>query len=214
MSLGIPHSKVVHVPYQVDTQFWRPMDLPGDVVSAVGNEMRDYPTLLAAARSLPYQFRLVVGGTGSRNSSGQAPALTALDRAGPLPSNVSAGPLPYLELRELYARSRTVVVPLVESDTNHGLTVILEAMAMGKPVICSRVRGHVDIIRDGETGILVPPGDPAALAAAIRMLWEDPEEARRMGRRARAYVENHHSFESFCNRVSEVVAEVVAKRQR
>lgn len=203
--LGIPAEAVVHVPYQVDTRFWRPLSRSADVVSAVGNEMRDYPTLLSAARMLPYQFRLVVGG------SGRIPAVTAISRWGHLPPNVTAGPMGFLELREVYAHSHAVVVPLLESDTNHGLTVILEAMAMGKPVICSRVRGHIDIIRDGETGILVPPGDPVALADAIRWLYERPEEASRIGARARQYVEQEHSFEAFCNRVREVVDEVVAK---
>jgi glycosyltransferase involved in cell wall biosynthesis len=101
------------------------------------------------------------------------------------------------ELRDLYARSRFVVVPLLPSDTDNGVTVILEAMAMGKPVICSRTRGQVDVIREGVTGLYVPIGDAAALRAAILALWNDPLRARQMGRDARAYVEQHHTLEKF-----------------
>ncbi len=101
------------------------------------------------------------------------------------------------ELRNLYARSRFVVVPLLPSDTDNGVTVILEAMAMGKPVICSRTRGQVDVIQEGVTGLYVPIGDAAALRAAILSLWNEPVRARQMGRNARALVEKHHTLEKF-----------------
>jgi glycosyltransferase involved in cell wall biosynthesis len=101
------------------------------------------------------------------------------------------------ELRDLYARSRFVVVPLQPSDTDNGVTVILEAMAMGKPVICSRTRGQVDVIQEGVTGIYVPVGDAGALRKAILTLWNEPLRAQEMGRNARAYVERYHTLEKF-----------------
>jgi len=60
--------------------------------------------------------------------------------------------------------------------------IYLEAMARGKPVIACRVGGVPEVVVDGETGILVPPGDPAALAAAILRLLRDPEQRERLGR--------------------------------
>ena len=101
------------------------------------------------------------------------------------------------ELRKLYARSRFVVVPLLPSDTDNGVTVILEAMAMGKPVICSRTRGQVDVIQEGVTGLYVPVGDADALRSAILSLWNEPSRAQQMGRNARAYVEKNHTLEKF-----------------
>ena len=68
---------------------------------------------------------------------------------------------------------------------------------MGKPVICSRTRGQVDVIQEGVTGIYVPVGDAPAMRAAILALWNDPQRAREMGIRARAYVEKYHSLERF-----------------
>jgi glycosyltransferase involved in cell wall biosynthesis len=75
--------------------------------------------------------------------------------------------------------------------------VILEAMAMGKPVICTRTRGQVDVIQEGVTGLYVPIGDAAALRAAILSLWNEPLRARQMGLDARKFVEKYHTMEKF-----------------
>ncbi|MBU0652909.1 MAG: glycosyltransferase family 4 protein, partial [Proteobacteria bacterium] len=65
---------------------------------------------------------------------------------------------------------------------NEGMgKVLVEAMAMGKPIIASSIGGIPDIVRSGENGILVPVGDTAAWAEAIARLCRDPEERRRMG---------------------------------
>ncbi len=101
------------------------------------------------------------------------------------------------ELRDLYARSRFVVVPLLPSESDNGVTVIFEAMAMGKPVICTQTHGQVDVIQHGVTGVHVPAGDPAALREAMLWLWNEPQIAHAMGARARAYVEQHHTLEQF-----------------
>ncbi len=69
--------------------------------------------------------------------------------------------------------------------------VLLEAAAAGKPVVSTRTTGVVDVVQDGTTGILVPPGDPRALAHATATVVQDPELARRMGSCARALVEQH-----------------------
>ena len=85
------------------------------------------------------------------------------------------------------------------------MTVILEAMAMGKPVICSRTRGQVDVIEDGVTGIYVPVGDAEALRSAMLALWNDPQRARAMGQRAREYVLAHHTLDMFAENVRTAV---------
>lgn len=68
---------------------------------------------------------------------------------------------------------------------------------MGKPVICSRTRGQVDVIQEGVTGLYVPVGDATALRRAILSLWSDPARAREMGRNARAWIEKYHTLERF-----------------
>jgi glycosyltransferase involved in cell wall biosynthesis len=81
------------------------------------------------------------------------------------------------------------------------VTAILEAMAMGKAVICSRTRGQSDVVVDGETGLYVPPGDAATLRAAIQRLIASPEEAARMGRAGRRRVEELMSLERYAERI-------------
>jgi glycosyltransferase involved in cell wall biosynthesis len=66
--------------------------------------------------------------------------------------------------------------------------VLLEAMARGRPVVATPVGGTPELVTDGETGLLVPPRDPEALAAALRRVLDDPELARRLGEAARARV--------------------------
>lgn len=204
--LGIPAAKITLMPYLVDQRFWRPLPIASDQFAAVGNEMRDYDTLLAALQGLALPCEIIA----SRwTLSPQAQVMVDEQR---LPAGVSLHTASYTELRDVYARARFVVVPLKPSDTNHGLTVILEAMAMGKPVICSRVRGHTDIIQDGVTGVFVEQGDAEALRAAIERLWNDPQQAARMGAAARRYIEERHCLEDFVAHVKDAVEQTVAQR--
>jgi glycosyltransferase involved in cell wall biosynthesis len=195
--LGIPPEKIYLIKHFVDELFWSPRARAIDTICSVGAEMRDYPTLLEALRGT--ELRCHVAADHVRvDRMGFARRIGA-DRFGRLAGgNVTIGRKPASELRELYARSRFVVVPLQASDTDNGITVILEAMAMGKPVICSRTNGQVDVIEEGVTGLFVPVGDPTALRAAMLELWNDPARADAMGRAGRAYVERHHTLEKFC----------------
>jgi len=66
--------------------------------------------------------------------------------------------------------------------------VLVEAAAWGKPIVATAVDGVTEILEDGKTGLLVPPGDPTALADAVSRLLRDKEEARRLGETARTLV--------------------------
>jgi glycosyltransferase involved in cell wall biosynthesis len=197
--IGFPSERVYLVRHFVDELFYSPRAAEEDTICGVGTEMRDYPTLVEAIRGtglrchiatdhvrIPHRFRLV------RDRRVSVNAFSV-----PADARVTIGRKTLPELRDLYARSRFVVVPLVPSDSDNGVKAILEAMAMGKPVICSRTRGQVDVIQDGVTGLFVPVGDPAALRAAMLSLWNDPKRAHAMGVRARAFVEQHHTLERF-----------------
>ena len=75
---------------------------------------------------------------------------------------------PYDRYLELLHGCDFVVVPLSDLTRSRGQVVILEAMAIGKPVIATETIGTVDYVESGENGLLVPPGDAEALAAAMR----------------------------------------------
>ena len=78
---------------------------------------------------------------------------------------------------------------------------VLEAMAMAKPVVATAVDGSVELVREGETGLLVPPGDVAALAAAIVDLARDARRRQAMGARAREIAQQEHGIETMIERV-------------
>jgi glycosyltransferase involved in cell wall biosynthesis len=82
--------------------------------------------------------------------------------------------------------------------------VVLEAMAHAKPVIATPVGGTPEVVVDGETGVLVPPRDPAALAVAIRTLIDDPERASRLGRAGHERAAREFSETAMTTRVLEV----------
>lgn len=86
------------------------------------------------------------------------------------------------------------VVPVPSIHEGFGL-VALEAALAARPVVASRVEGIPEVVVDGETGVLVPPGDPDALARAIGELLEDPARARALGLRARAEAAERFSVE-------------------
>jgi glycosyltransferase involved in cell wall biosynthesis len=97
------------------------------------------------------------------------------------------GVLPQSEMPATYAAADLIACPSVWPEPFPG--VVVEAMAARRPVVGSRVGGIPEQVRDGETGLLVPPGDPAALAAAIVACAENDERRRAYGRHGRAQVE-------------------------
>jgi len=105
-----------------------------------------------------------------------------------LPPNAACvGELRGADLAAFYRGARFLVVPS-EWDEPYGL-VAGEAQLHGRPVIATRVGGLQELVSEGETGLLVGPGDPAALAAAIKTLWSDPERCRRLGATGRSRID-------------------------
>lgn len=78
---------------------------------------------------------------------------------------------------------------------------VLQAMAMEKPVVTSPVGSLTEVVADGRNGRLIPPGDSAALAAAILSILHDPEGARRMGQAGRRLVLERYSLSTMIDRV-------------
>ena len=84
-----------------------------------------------------------------------------------------------------------VVVPSI----SEGLGIaVLEAMAMGKPIVATSVGGIIEILRDGETGLLIPPKDPSIMADKINFLINNKNEARRLGLNAKEESKIHDNI--------------------
>jgi glycosyltransferase involved in cell wall biosynthesis len=258
--LKIPAAKIVLIPYQADEYFWRPMTAqeaqaaleesqhlsqpqtaiedetphaPAGIaaqarpmICSVGLEFRDYPTLIEATRGLDIQVEIAAASLWSDHQGISAEKT--------LPPNVHVSAHKYLSLRHLYAASRIVIVPLLDVPNQAGITVILEAMAMGKAVIVSATRGQTDTIRDRRnngygrveravlpgfleapgvpehlrhlpTGFYVKPGDPAELRKAITYLLAHPDLADELGRNGRQVVEAMMGLDSFVARIAQII---------
>jgi glycosyltransferase involved in cell wall biosynthesis len=153
-------------------------------------EKKGIGVLIAACRELKERgrsFRCDVIGEGRLR-----PALEALIRQHQLGEVVQLrGAATHEVVREHYRAAHAFVLPCVvaEDGDRDGLPVsLLEAMACGLAVVTTPVTGIPEVLRDGENGLLVPPGDPAALADAIARLMDDPALAHRLGAKARPVI--------------------------
>jgi len=109
--------------------------------------------------------------------------------------------MPQADLAERMRRACVSVLP----STSEGLgRVVIEAMAAGTPVIGSDVGGIPEMVQDGVTGWLVPPGDEDALADRLRWMLEHPEEGREMGRRAHAFAEQFFSTAKYVRHYDQI----------
>lgn len=240
-ALGMPAERVVRLPYFTDERFWRADAVDNaeavrvvgvgeqhPMICAVGLEFRDYSTLIEAVRAMPMpvDLRIAAASTWSHHS--------AFAGSSELPPQVTVHSYSYLPLRALYAAAHLVVVPLHEVDNQAGITVILEAMAMGKAVIVSATRGQTDVVRDRRnggrgrverewwpgfvdapemahrlghlvTGFYVRPGDAAELGRAIAYLLAHPGLTEEMGRNGRCVVEEIFGLDAFAERFASAI---------
>jgi glycosyltransferase involved in cell wall biosynthesis len=91
--------------------------------------------------------------------------------------------------------------------------VLLESMAAGAPVVATRVGGTPEALIDGETGLLVPPGDAGAIAGAVSRLLDDRELARRLGCAARRLIASQFSVQRMVSATEDVYATLLARKQ-
>ncbi len=166
--------------------------LDGSGVFAGGDSLRDYRALLAAAHGL--RTRITV-------ASRQRPA-------GPVPDNVEVAPVPPARFLSLLAASAVVVVPLRSGLVRSaGQQTYLNAMALGKVVIVTDAPGVKDHIDAGETGLVVPPCDPAALADALAWATDpaNSNECRDIGLRAHTVALERFSPDQYVARLLAVI---------
>jgi glycogen synthase len=119
--------------------------------------------------------------------------------------------VPVEEVVQLYSHAAVFACPSVYEP--FGL-INLEAMACETPVVASAVGGILEVVEDGISGYLVPPGRPDDLAAALRRVLDDPAAARAMGQAGRRRVEERFSWASVAARTEALYAEAIADFRR
>ncbi len=119
--------------------------------------------------------------------------------------------VPVEVVAQLYSHAAVFCCPSVYEP--FGL-INLEAMACEAPVVASAVGGILEVVEDGKTGVLVPPAQPEALAAALGRLLANPALAREMGRAGRRRVEDEFAWTSVAERTEQVYADAIAEFKR
>jgi glycosyltransferase involved in cell wall biosynthesis len=209
--LGFPANRVVLTPFTVDTAFFspgrvQPAETETAMICSAGLEFRDYPTLIEAARGLDARVVIAAASPWSKRPDETAGVTP--------PPNVETCRLGSVELRRLYGDARLVVMPLYDVAFQAGVTTILEAMAMGRAVVCTRTQGQTDVIMDGITGVYVPPRDSERLRSAIEALLDAPDRAIQIGAAARRFVVEQCDVEVYARRLAAVVDGVIDRHDR
>lgn len=165
---------------------------------SAGRTLRDYSTLVDAVRDLERPLHIVCGYGDLPQSD--LPDSIVLHREISRPE--------YLDLLEGAA---LVVLPLLPTERATGQVVMLEAMALGKPVITSEAPGTLDHMEDRVTGRLVPCGDTQALQSAICHWLDQPEEAEACARRALNRVRGEFTIEHHARLRMEAVRDLYVR---
>ena len=185
------------IPFGVDVDaFAPPAAAPTvDVVAVGADPHRDYALLAAVAARTPTVSYTAV------TAPEQVPVLSGL-------ANVAVETaVPFAQMRERLAQARVVALPVVDNAYSGATTVLLQALALAKPVVVSRTAAIATGygLVDGEACRFVPPGDTAAFEHAVLALLADPHGAAGMGRRGRAHVERHLTWRQYADAVCETV---------
>ncbi len=200
-------AKVHMVPLGVDDRFFAPGPAADNgYVLAVGRDMaRDYATFAEAMAGVDARAIIVAS---DRN-------LIGLE----LPPNVEVRrDVSYADLRDLYREAACVALPTRSEDFPFGAdcsgqTVLLDAMAMARPVIASDRATLSDYVSDGTNALIVPPEDPASLRSAIERVLGDRQLAGRLGDAARASVVSGLTTRHVAQRLAPIIDAAAAVPQ-
>jgi glycosyltransferase involved in cell wall biosynthesis len=197
VDLGIPEERLFAVTYGVSHRYYLPgddeeRDLP---VLAVGQDRgRDYATLFDGVRGTGLVVDVVC----------KPENIRGLD----VPDNVRLhAPVSHRAYRDLLRRARIMAVPTTVMAYPTGSSVALEAASSGCCVVATDTPAMADYFRHGETGVLVPPGDPTGWRDALLALVDDPERRQRLGAAARRSVETTFNAEHMWHELAGVMRE-------
>jgi alpha-maltose-1-phosphate synthase len=221
---AVPADRVRVIHNGIDTSEYRP-DPATDVLDRYGvdpgrpsvifvgrvTRQKGLPVLLRAASAIDQAAQLVIcaGQADTPELESEVSDLARQLRASRSGLIWISGMLAKREVIQLLTHATVFTCPSLYEPLG---IVNLEAMACGTAVVGSRVGGVPEVVADGETGLLVPPGDPAALAGAINVLLADEHRAAQMGRLGRARAEAEFGWASIAAQTAALYAELAGGR--
>jgi len=198
-------AKSVALPWGPHRDFYPPAEKPGAGVVAAGRTGRDFLTFARAATLAGVQARIIC------LRSAATPELLNFSPGVSVESFPDEAPMDYVRLMPRLRSARAHAIPLSDTTSLAGLTSLMDALGLGKPVIMTR---HPLIDLDIEAlgiGRRVEAGDVEGWAAALRWFEEHPEEAAAMGDRARKLVEDGLDSMHFARRVAGIFDEALGR---
>jgi glycosyltransferase involved in cell wall biosynthesis len=217
-------SKVAVIPNGVDAERFRPDGVArarGRAAIGAGEEpilifvgsffdWHDVPTLLEAfveVRARRRDIRLVLVGDGPTRAAMEARARDL----GLSDATRFMGLVGHRVVPDLIAAADVAVAPYPALDLWHSPLKLYEYLASGATVVASRTGQVAEVIRDGENGLLVEPGNVPALASALFEVIGSPELRYRLGRQAREDAVRYHSWDRYLARLEDLFAEVIGR---
>jgi len=210
--LGAEEEKIRVIPNGVDTKLFSPTVRDPDIERRVGLKR---PVILAAGRLVPWKglnylveaspaiirvfpsatFLIIGDGPERNNLEKQVEELRLTNNF------IFGGRIPHQDIADIFSCIDIFVLPSLFDTTPN---VLLEVMSSGKPVIASDIEGIREVVKNNETGILVPPADVKSLEKALLELLTNPKKATRIGGRAREFIEKYYSLEITAERLLEI----------
>jgi hypothetical protein len=197
-----PQAKVANLGWGVDLNFFEELKYDPEWFFSCGIANRDFSTLAAAAAKCRRPMRVV--------SPGQLPGLawprnvTVIDGGPGWLVDETKAITPRDLIRDYFPHSAGTLIIMRNDPTEYtanGFTNLIEAMALGQPVIMTKtgaLSGEIDVERLG-CGIFVPPENPQALAEAIIFLGDNPDTAEAMGHKGREMTECYYNIERYAS---------------
>jgi glycosyltransferase involved in cell wall biosynthesis len=207
-----PHAKYAYVPYKPSNHSRLPRICPRDdgYIFAGGTSWRDYRTLVLAVKDIGYPTLIVLPPEGFARDHN-----TQFNEAD-LPKNIRVirHDLNSDTWNSYLASARIVVVPIKkEALQPAGISVYLQAMAIGKPVIVTDCPSSRWILSSNEA-VIVPPADPPALAEAIAQLWEDRQYRDAVASKGKEYALSLGGEDRLVKQILEFVVEVWTRKRQ
>lgn len=211
IKLGICQSRIIYLPNAIDTELFHPDNdkKENNLVLYLGRitHVKGLHILLDSLRYLRRRVRLVIVGP-TNDLKYYKIVLGLIEKENREGKNQVEylGVLPLKEVIKLYQKATVFILP---SYWEAFPVTILEALSCETPVIATPVGGIPEIIKDHETGILVPSGDAIHLAEAIDYLLENEGVRRKMAREGRKLVEEHYSLEKTCKKLRLIYEQLI-----